>query len=113
MFAPEKDYIRPLHIDFDLHIDGDTKFKSEFIALLISNLRELHFAWKSAIENNEDTLFKLASHKVKPTLLILNDLELSIVVEELNIKMSNIQTNLLFNKLCSWIIKSLEFEMNK
>jgi hypothetical protein len=113
MLAPEQEYIRPLYIDFDLHIDGDNRFKREFITLLIANLRELHAAWKSAIENNEDPLFKLISHKIKPTLIILNDLEFSILVEELNIKMSNVQTNLLFNRLCTSIIKSLEHEMNR
>jgi hypothetical protein len=113
MTAPEQEYTRPLFIDFDLHIDGDMKFKREFIALLIANLRELHQSWKSAIENNEDSLIKLTTHNIKPTLIILNDLELTVIIEELNIKMCNIQTNLLFNKLCTSIIKSLEIEMNK
>jgi hypothetical protein len=113
MSGPNEEYHRPLYIDFDLHTDGDPKFKREFIALLIANLRELHHSWRSAIENNDDALFKLTSHKIKPTLTILNDMELSVLVEELSINMSNIQSNLVFNKLCSSLVKSLEIELNK
>jgi len=111
MTPPKKqEYDRPLNIDFNLHIAGDLKFKSEFIRLLIANMNELHQAWRTAIETNEETLFKRASHKVKPTLLILNDPELSSVVDALNVTMSDIKTNLQFNKICIAVIQSLEAE---
>jgi hypothetical protein len=105
-----QEYNRPLNIDFNLHIDGDLKFRSEFIKLLLANMNELHQAWRTAIETNEETLFKRASHKIKPTLLILNDQELSSLVDALNISMADIKINLQFNKICIALIQSLEAE---
>jgi hypothetical protein len=107
-----QEYKRPLNIDFNLHTDGDPKFRNEFIRLLIANMKELHQAWRTSIETNEETLFKSTSHKVKPTLTILNDPELSLLVDELNAGMSNIKTNLQFNKVCTALILSLEAERN-
>ena len=111
MMPPKKqEYNRPLNVDFNLHTDGDLKFRSEFIRLLIANMNELHQAWRTAIETNEEILFKRASHKVKPTLVILNDQELSTLVDTLNISMSDIKANLQFNKVCIALIQSLEAE---
>jgi hypothetical protein len=105
--------MRPLQINFDLHTDGDHRFRKELITLLLTNLTELHQAWKTAIENNEESIFKLTAHKVKPTLLILDDTELSTLVEDLSLKMSDFKINLQFNKVCTSVMHSLEAERNK
>ena len=102
---------RPLYVDFDLYTDGDTGFKGELILLLIGNLRELLRAWQDATTQNSQEIFRLTSHKVKPTLSILNDIELTILVEDLNLRIFDTNTGLLFSRICEDIISSLEKEI--
>jgi hypothetical protein len=108
MQTQEHESSRPLHINFDLHTLGDLRFKKELISLLLVNMQELQRAWKTAVETNEESIFKLTAHKVKPTLLILDDQEFSNLIDELITKMSDIKLNLQFNNVCASVIKSLE-----
>ena len=104
---------KPLSVDFDLHTDGDQEFKCELIALMIDNVRELKDSLVQACKMNKPELFREASHKVKPTISILNDQELMDAIEslKLHIHENREPTIALFNMLCDNIIKALEEEI--
>jgi hypothetical protein len=113
----QKDYAmktstrRPLFIDFDIHTDGDQDFKKELIALMIDNIRELQSSFKS-IERNGHESFLKAVHKMKSTIEIINDKDLS----ELIVRFGNEQevrkkeNVVIFDSLCNQIVLSLEQE---
>lgn len=107
---------RPLFIDFDLHTDGDEVFKKELIALMIENLRELIWAQDRAHQQNDLSFFSKACHKMKPTLVMLEDKEFLDVVSELSDPVLNLDDQKpervrKFIMLCEGIIKSLNKEL--
>jgi hypothetical protein len=104
---------KPLSVDFDLHTDGDQEFKSELISLMIDNVRELQDSLVQAYKMNKPELFREASHKVKPTISILNDQELMDTIESLKLHVHDHKEPIisLFNMLCENIIKALEEEI--
>jgi CheY-like chemotaxis protein len=74
---------RPLRVDFDLHTDGDPVFKAELIQLLMENVTELQQALETAISNSDTQTFLKACHKVYTAVSMLNDPELTQVVDKL------------------------------
>ena len=105
---------KPLAIDFDLHTDGDQEFKRELIVLMIDNIRELQESFTKSKDANQPGLFRETSHKVKPTISILNDHELMETIEALKNKGEgdNEETIRLFYALCDNLIKNLQAEMS-
>lgn len=100
-------------IDFDLHTDGDADFKRELITLMIDNVKELQEVLHKGIKENDLKAFRECSHKIAPTLNIINDKEFIGIIEALKH-----QTNLskrehsveLFNKMCDDLIRELKKE---
>ena len=102
--------IRPLFIDFDQYTDGDADFKKEIIGLMIENLVELQQAVRLFSQNNEAKDFHLVCHKVKPTLDMLADQELSDTVDQLKASGADPLRITLLDKLCGDIAQSLSKE---
>jgi hypothetical protein len=103
---------RPLFIDFDIHTDGDQDFKNELVTLMIDNILELQSSFAS-IERNGHESFLKAVHKMKSTIEIINDRDLSELIaqfrsEEESRKKSKAE---IFNSLCKDIIHSLQQEI--
>jgi CheY-like chemotaxis protein len=110
---------RPLKIKFELYADGDADFKTELVLLMISNLRELEFASYKAYYTGDARLFQTITHKVKSTLILLDDQEFTCAVDDLKYtfttgeKTPGLQQKInKFNYLAESIIKTLDKEMN-
>jgi len=106
---------KKLSIDFNIYTDGDQNFKNELVSLMIDNINELRQALLSGVRE----FFYATCHKVKATLTMLDDKELSAVVEELkSLDISNGSANgvnekyLIFNGLCNEVIENLSAEIN-
>jgi CheY-like chemotaxis protein len=109
---------RPLKIKFELYADSDADFKSELVVLMISNLRELEYASYRAYYSGDARLFQSVTHKVKSTLILLDDQEFTYAVDDLKYaftiaeKASCLQQKInKFNYLAESIIKTLDKEM--
>ena len=74
---------RPLKIKFDLYADSEPDFKSELVELMISNVTELQYACYKAFYTGEAKLFQTISHKIKSTLILLDDREFVYVIDDL------------------------------
>ncbi|HTE31314.1 MAG TPA: hypothetical protein VK666_13125 [Chryseolinea sp.] len=98
---------RTLFIDFNLYADDDPEFKQELIELIIENLEELQQSYQTSIEQTELSFFLKACHKVKTTLVMLDDQELNALVEDLKNGEANGLRISLLKELCSAIIVSL------
>jgi CheY-like chemotaxis protein len=112
---------RPLKVDFDLHTDGDSVFKTELVQLLIENLAELKQSLDSAIKQTDPQIFLKACHKVYTAISMLNDPELTTVVDKLRIVMRKpidptnkelLDDVKILNSLSDAVSKSLEIELN-
>ena len=115
MHPPAPGSNRPLHIDFNLYTDGDEVYKKELIALFIGNLKELQFAQQQSAEQQDQKIFLIAGHKIKTTLSILNDDELTAWVGKLSQPISDDsiwppKEGPRLNEICAEIIHSLEKE---
>jgi hypothetical protein len=104
---------RPLSIDFDLYTDGDADFKKELITLMIENLREL----QKIQQQNDPALFLRVCHKVKSTLDILNDNDLTNVINHLSDaarknEPSELKHVAQLHTLCEGLVRSLQEERN-
>jgi hypothetical protein len=99
---------RVFELDLDLYTDGDPELKRELIVMMIDNIRELQQSIKVDIES-----FKKTSHKIKPTISMVNDKELSDAIEDMKLmqqhdnKTEKISS---FQRLCNEIVKLLERE---
>jgi hypothetical protein len=102
---------RKLHIDFDLYTDGDAEFKGELIVLMIDNLVELQGIVRSAAKNNDMKLFHGVCHKVKATVEMLADPDLSQTLVELKVNLADTPKVDLLEGVCSEIIESLRQEL--
>jgi len=80
---------RPLKIDFDLHTDGDPVFKAELVELLMENIAELRQSLDAAIKQNDPQAFLKTCHKVYTAIAMLNDADLSYVVDKIRNVMRN------------------------
>ena len=77
----QKNDVKVLSIDFDLHTDGDEEFKHELITLMIDNVKELRGALERSLKQNDIQSFHVCSHKIAPTLGIINDQEFLEIIE--------------------------------
>ena len=98
---------RPLFINFSFYTDNDADFMQELVEHMIDNLRELQQSYRSSLDQKELTSFLKSCHKVKTTLAMLADNELSNLVEDLQNKATDELAMSSLNKLCSDIIDSL------
>jgi|SRR5436853_319189 hypothetical protein len=99
---------RVIELDLELYTDGDPELKRELIVLMIDNVRELQRSLKESID-----LFKKISHKVKPTIAMLNDKDLTEAIEEIKLMTqcdSKAEKVNSFQLLCNDIVKILERE---
>jgi hypothetical protein len=101
---------RPLVVDFDLYADNDPDFKQELIELMVDNLEELLEAYKTSVEQKDPPFFSKACHKVKTTLVMLEDKELDALVEDLKTMEADETRAFLLKKICEEIIASLWLE---
>jgi CheY-like chemotaxis protein len=72
-----KSVYRPLHVPFENYTDGESKYKLELIHLIMANIRELQHAVHCAYHLKEFYAYQNVSHKVKSSILLLNDPELT------------------------------------
>jgi CheY-like chemotaxis protein len=77
------------NIDFDLLTEGDTSFKCELLCSLIDNLQELKQSLEHTLSEQKPQVFISTSHKVAPTLDILNDKDLHRSVESLKTELGS------------------------
>jgi PAS domain S-box-containing protein len=71
---------KTLSVKLDVYADGNLEFKRELAGLIIENLKELQIAINQIKTADGVTQLKRATHKVKTTLAILGDDELSQLV---------------------------------
>jgi len=110
---------RPLKIKFELYADSDSDFKQELIMLMISNLHELQQASYRAYYANDAKMFQTITHKVKSTMILLDDQEFTCAVDDVKYafatgeKGSRLQQRInKLNYLSESILKTLEGEMS-
>jgi CheY-like chemotaxis protein len=111
---------RPLNIRLELYTDNDPEFQQELVLLMISNLRELqHAAYKSYYAST-GSHFNTIAHKVKSTIIILDDTHIEDVIESVKEaftqpeKTSQLQENINgFTRLSESIIKALNDEVKR
>jgi hypothetical protein len=109
---------RPLSIDFNSYTDGDPDFKRELISHLISNIKELQQALPD-LDPNTSINFIQVLHKVKTTVMMLEDKEFTETLEEIRSSVISRQPfefikrklNVL-SVLCDQLIESLSAESN-
>ena len=105
---------RPLFINFELYTDGDADFKRELIYSIIDNLKEVQVSLLEAMKNNNLEIFEKTCHKIKPTLILLDDNELLHTIQSIKMEFANHQNEELvtdFGLACLQIILSLEKEL--
>jgi response regulator RpfG family c-di-GMP phosphodiesterase len=76
---------RPLFVNFDLYTQGDADYKKELISLLIDNLDELQRSISNASSQDGLKTLNHVFHKIKIAISILNDPELTRVLEEVKV----------------------------
>jgi CheY-like chemotaxis protein len=118
--AGEEDF-RPLKIDFDQHTDGDPVFKAELGQLLIENLTELWQSAEAAISQKDPQIFLKACHKVYTAITMLDDTELTELVDSLRASMRKatdgadkelMDETMKLKSISAAVSKSLERELN-
>jgi CheY-like chemotaxis protein len=109
---------RPLKIRFELYTDSDVDFKTELVGMMISNLRELQTASYKAYYAGDGRTYQTISHKVKSTLILIDDLEYTYTVDDLKSAFSKGEKPALlqekinkFNYLTEGIVKTLDGEI--
>lgn len=105
---------RPLFVNFDLYTQGDADYKKELISLLIGNLDELQRALSNVGSQDGLKVLTHVFHKIKVAVSILNDPELTRVLEEVKLNcvgtdaVQFIQHKLKYlSALCGYIKESL------
>jgi succinate dehydrogenase flavin-adding protein (antitoxin of CptAB toxin-antitoxin module) len=98
---------RPLFIDFDSYTDGDNDFKKELTELMIDNLRELC----QVLKQSDTDLFHKVCHKVKATVVMLDDTELMQLMDDLKVSYNDSDRKELLDKICLAVIDSLNKEL--
>ena len=74
---------RPLAVNFEEYTDNDPEFKKELIILMIDNLQELQQCYETSVSSRNTALFSKCCHKIKITLIMLQDNELDALIEVL------------------------------
>jgi CheY-like chemotaxis protein len=73
---------RPTRIKFDF-FQSDKSFERDLLNLIIGNIKELEYACFKSYYTNDGKPYQTTAHKVKSTLLLLDDNEYSYVVDDL------------------------------
>jgi hypothetical protein len=103
-------YRRKLFVDFMLYTDNDLEFKLELIDHMIDNLAELSQAYITCVNQNDHGEFHKACHKVKTTLVMLEDDELRGLVDELKKETLTTERVIKLKAISEDIIASLVYE---
>ena len=107
---------RPLSIDFNAYTDGDDGFKKKLILLMIDNIRELQSALQVLDTFKHFEAFRATCHRIKATLMMLDDKPLLDAIEEIKNPLQNGEQKLqqieVLNSTCEAIINSLLAEHN-
>jgi CheY-like chemotaxis protein len=112
---------RPLKIDFDLHTDGDPVFKMELVQLLMENIAELRQSLDTAVKQNDPQTFLKTCHKVYTAISMLNDSDLTYIVDKIRTMMRGaidptdktlLADVAILNNIGEAVWKSLEVELN-
>ncbi len=74
--------LKPLYIHFENYTDGEPKYKLELINLIIANIQELQQAVHNAYHLKQFHAYQNISHKVKSSVVLLNDPELTDLYDE-------------------------------
>lgn len=119
-FARKECDPRPLHIDFDAYTEGDNDYKRELMGLIAQNLEEFQQCLLDPQGPDTPVLFLNGAHKAKVILSMLEDEELSRVVEALEKDIVKDAGDPLFtanaarfHEICDSVIKALQIEINK
>ena len=104
--------VRSLVIDLDLYTDGDPEMRKELILLMVDNVRELQESLRQSFEQNDLEIFRKTCHKVKPTISMLNDKDLTESIDQIKTENQHVKEESLasFTILCAEIIALLEKE---
>jgi PAS domain S-box-containing protein len=68
----------------DLYAEGDPEFRRELASLIVKNLEDLQQALKTALESDNVEVYNKTVHKVKATIDMLGDAQLTACIQELN-----------------------------
>jgi len=107
---------RPLYIQFDNYTDGNPDYKLELINLISANIKELQQAVHNAYHLKQFHAYQNVAHKVKSSILLLNDPELTTLYEEVKTIFKSMDSDPgiervnRFIKLLAETLKSLEME---
>jgi hypothetical protein len=97
---------RPLSIDFDAYTDGDNEFKKELIELMIDNLEEL----RQTMKQPDVDLYHKTCHKIKATVVMLADEEFQRMMNDLQVRFSDMKGIEALDWMCQSVIESLKKE---
>jgi CheY-like chemotaxis protein len=118
---PSAGNLRPLNIDFDMHTDGDPVFKAELVQLLMENVSELRQSLDTALKQNDPQAFLKTCHKVYTAISMLNDADLTYIVDKIRTVMRGpidpgdktlLADVAILNNIGEAVWKSLEAELN-
>jgi CheY-like chemotaxis protein len=111
---------RPLRLKLDLYADNDPEFQRDLVLLMITNLRELQQASYKAYYADDVRALQTVVHKVKSTLILLDDMEYSYIVDDLKQSFLHGEKNddvyekiNHFNTFTESIIKTLNQEVDR
>ena len=82
-----------LHIDFDKYTDGDLDFQRELVSLIATDIMELHRSIVNAFKLNDPEILRRGCHKAATTLEMIDDPELTSLINELKGKMEKAKIN--------------------
>ena len=97
----------------DLYTYGDPEFRPVLIDSMIDNLLELQQELYISTMKQDPEVFLRAAHKSKTTLSILDNSELSDIVEELKSLTNRRKRIVIFDVLCSEVIRYLREEKDR
>ena len=72
----------PVNINFDMFGTSDYSFRSQLVALMVANLRELQYSSYRAYYSFDKHALLASLHKVKSTITLLNDRQLVSLIED-------------------------------
>ncbi|RAW03480.1 hypothetical protein [Pseudochryseolinea flava] len=107
---------RTININFEQYGDNDPEFKADLMKLMMENIQELKEAASEAITLSNPQVFRVAAHKTKSTIQILDDELFSLEIELLKETLLSpnqavaVQKVNDFKQLADEILRSLERE---
>lgn len=111
---------RRLYMDFDLYTEGDKEFKKELISMIVINIRDCQKALSDSFTQSRPEFFLMAAHKIKPSISMLNDPELTESLKEIGRDIianqgfeRSYEYQKVFNNICDDIVISLEYELTR